>query len=395
MTATVTDADGHDQHGQRLRRRRRLGRADRRHGRSSSATTCSAAPGLPLALILGGHRPRRPRSGPRSPASTPASGSPTSWAATRRCPGILGLLHGKYATPHYGVIVLAGVSARHRRLRRALSADNLLQIILASNIGTFLVYGMTNADRRRRLLAPGRAQRREAHLRPDPGAVRQHRDAGRDRRACQHRLGRQHADGHADRARRSTPSGSSSAPSGSPPTRAPRKPRASSSGASAASRPTGRCRRRGGTPPRRPVDPTPGAPRSASAARRAAPERAGRRQRRGPARWLGPRRVRGAVRLRPGPRAERGPRWAGPSSAIACHGRGRPAARRPARPGASSSGPGSRVVVADGLGGHSHGELASRTAVGCVLRRLAAPGRAGEGRRSSCGRLRGRRTRRA
>ena len=47
--------------------------------------------------------------------------------------------------------------------------------------------------------------------------------------------------------------------------------------------------------------------------------------------------------------------------------------------------PGLVVVVADGLGGHSHGELASRTAVGMVLRRLVAPdagGKAGQVLRS-------------
>jgi APA family basic amino acid/polyamine antiporter len=62
----------------------------------------------------------------------------------REVPGLLGLLHGKYATPHYGIIVLAAVSALIGAYG-VLSADNLLQVILASNIGTFLVYGMTNA----------------------------------------------------------------------------------------------------------------------------------------------------------------------------------------------------------------------------------------------------------
>ncbi len=61
----------------------------------------------------------------------------------KEVPGILGLLHGKYATPHYGVIALAGVSAVIGAYG-VLSADNLLQTILASNVGTFLVYGMTN-----------------------------------------------------------------------------------------------------------------------------------------------------------------------------------------------------------------------------------------------------------
>ena len=61
----------------------------------------------------------------------------------REVPGLLGLLHGKYATPHYGILVLAAVSAALGAYG-ILSADNLLQIILASNVGTFLVYGMTN-----------------------------------------------------------------------------------------------------------------------------------------------------------------------------------------------------------------------------------------------------------
>ncbi len=61
----------------------------------------------------------------------------------REVPGLLGLLHGHFATPHYGVIALAAVSAVIGGYG-VLSADNLLQTILASNIGTFLVYGMTN-----------------------------------------------------------------------------------------------------------------------------------------------------------------------------------------------------------------------------------------------------------
>ncbi|MGI8607656.1 MAG: APC family permease [Candidatus Dormibacteria bacterium] len=61
----------------------------------------------------------------------------------KEMPSILGLLHGKYATPHYGVLILAIVSAALGAYG-VLSADNLLQILLASNTGTFLVYGMTN-----------------------------------------------------------------------------------------------------------------------------------------------------------------------------------------------------------------------------------------------------------
>ena len=61
----------------------------------------------------------------------------------KEMPSILGLLHGKYATPHYGVLILAIVSAALGAYG-VLSADNLLQILLASNTGTFLVYGITN-----------------------------------------------------------------------------------------------------------------------------------------------------------------------------------------------------------------------------------------------------------
>jgi amino acid transporter len=62
----------------------------------------------------------------------------------REVPGILGLLHFRHATPHYGVIALTVISAVLGGYA-VLSADNLLQITLASNTGTFLVYGMTNA----------------------------------------------------------------------------------------------------------------------------------------------------------------------------------------------------------------------------------------------------------
>ena len=60
----------------------------------------------------------------------------------KEVPGILGMLHFRHATPHYGVIALALISAILGGYA-VLSADNLLQITLASNTGTFLVYGMT------------------------------------------------------------------------------------------------------------------------------------------------------------------------------------------------------------------------------------------------------------
>ncbi len=61
----------------------------------------------------------------------------------KEMPSILGLLHGKYATPHFGVLALAVVSMIFGAYG-VLSVDNLTQITLASNTGTFLVYGMTN-----------------------------------------------------------------------------------------------------------------------------------------------------------------------------------------------------------------------------------------------------------
>ena len=62
----------------------------------------------------------------------------------KEMPSLLGLLHGRYATPHYGVLALAVISALFGAYG-VLSADNLLQITLASNTGTFIVYGLTNA----------------------------------------------------------------------------------------------------------------------------------------------------------------------------------------------------------------------------------------------------------
>ena len=61
----------------------------------------------------------------------------------KEMPSILGLLHGRFATPHFGVWVLALISAG-LGVFACTDPDHLLQIIVASNIGTFLVYGMTN-----------------------------------------------------------------------------------------------------------------------------------------------------------------------------------------------------------------------------------------------------------
>lgn len=61
----------------------------------------------------------------------------------REMPSILGLLHGRFATPHWGIVVLAAISAGFGAYG-VLNVDNLTQITLASNTGTFLVYGLTN-----------------------------------------------------------------------------------------------------------------------------------------------------------------------------------------------------------------------------------------------------------
>lgn len=57
-------------------------------------------------------------------------------------PAVFGFLHGKYRTPHIGVIVLTVLSAVIGGYG-VLSVDNLTQITLVSNVGTFLLYGMT------------------------------------------------------------------------------------------------------------------------------------------------------------------------------------------------------------------------------------------------------------
>ncbi|HZR42693.1 MAG TPA: APC family permease [Ktedonobacteraceae bacterium] len=60
----------------------------------------------------------------------------------KELPLIFGFLHGKYRTPHMAVIVLTVLSAIIGSYG-VLSVDNFLQITLISNIGTFLLYGMT------------------------------------------------------------------------------------------------------------------------------------------------------------------------------------------------------------------------------------------------------------
>ncbi len=62
----------------------------------------------------------------------------------REVPAVLGMLHFRHATPHFAVVLLTIVSAVVAGYA-VLSPDHLAQVVLASNAGVFLVYGMTNA----------------------------------------------------------------------------------------------------------------------------------------------------------------------------------------------------------------------------------------------------------
>ncbi|HEX4206432.1 MAG TPA: APC family permease [Ktedonobacteraceae bacterium] len=57
-------------------------------------------------------------------------------------PLVFGFLHGRFRTPHLGVIVLTVISATLGAYG-VLDANKLTQITLISNIGTFILYGMT------------------------------------------------------------------------------------------------------------------------------------------------------------------------------------------------------------------------------------------------------------
>ena len=61
----------------------------------------------------------------------------------KEAPSLLGLLHGRFATPTWGIWILVIVSAAFGAYG-VLSVDNLTQITLASNTGTFIIYGLTN-----------------------------------------------------------------------------------------------------------------------------------------------------------------------------------------------------------------------------------------------------------
>jgi amino acid transporter len=65
-------------------------------------------------------------------------------AKDKEMPGILGLLHGEFATPHGGILILTVLSAAIGvYCATPYNVDNITQITVASNTGTFLVYGMS------------------------------------------------------------------------------------------------------------------------------------------------------------------------------------------------------------------------------------------------------------
>jgi len=65
-------------------------------------------------------------------------------AKDKEMPGILGLLHGRFATPHGGIFILTALSAAIGvYCATPYNVDNITQVTLASNTGTFLVYGMS------------------------------------------------------------------------------------------------------------------------------------------------------------------------------------------------------------------------------------------------------------
>ena len=66
-----------------------------------------------------------------------------SMGQDREIPSLLGILHGRFLTPHWGIWLLVLFSAAFGAYG-VLNVDNLTQITLASNTGTFILYGLTN-----------------------------------------------------------------------------------------------------------------------------------------------------------------------------------------------------------------------------------------------------------
>lgn len=66
----------------------------------------------------------------------------------KEIPSFFGLMHGKYAVPHTGIIVLTALSAlvgvyASTGIGPFAPVDTLTQVTAVSNIGTFMLYGMT------------------------------------------------------------------------------------------------------------------------------------------------------------------------------------------------------------------------------------------------------------
>jgi basic amino acid/polyamine antiporter, APA family len=60
----------------------------------------------------------------------------------RELPAVFGFLHGRYNTPHLGIYFLTGLSALIGAYA-VQSVDNVTIVTLVSNIGTFMLYGIT------------------------------------------------------------------------------------------------------------------------------------------------------------------------------------------------------------------------------------------------------------
>ncbi len=60
----------------------------------------------------------------------------------RELPAVFGFLHGRYNTPHIGIYFLTGLSALIGAYA-VQSVDNVTIVTLVSNIGTFMLYGIT------------------------------------------------------------------------------------------------------------------------------------------------------------------------------------------------------------------------------------------------------------
>ncbi len=63
-------------------------------------------------------------------------------AQDNEMPEIMGLLHGKYATPHMGIVAMVVVSAIVGAVGVIGGAVTLTGVALASNLGTFVLYGL-------------------------------------------------------------------------------------------------------------------------------------------------------------------------------------------------------------------------------------------------------------